>query len=249
MRIINSGIPIVAAIVISAAPAQNLAGTITTADTSAILAGATVVAVEKASSPGMRPIILRSTVDSLGHYAITAPPGQYAVCVHPMPQSPYMDPCQWGDPVTVTVSATAVSVVPISLQKGSRFIVRVHDTKQVLAQAETVKGSAICVFVTAPSKEPAVPVVYSDGIVRDYGTVVPINVPLSVTVSSNHVALADRNGTVLAPSPIFFEVLPTDIASTEGRFSPLIRMFPLPDTTIIHVYTTGLKKLLLRGTS
>lgn len=131
--------------------------------------------------------------------------------------------------------------VPLSLQKGVRFIVRVHDTKQLLSQAESVQGAAVSASLTAPSvKVFPLPVVYSDGIVRDYGTVIPINVPMSVTISSGSLLLADKTGAQLSATAMPFQVLPTDIEVTGAPLSPATRMFPPPDARMVHVYVAGL---------
>lgn len=118
---------------------------------------------------------------------------------------------------------------------------RVHDTNRLLAQAETVKGAAVSAALTAPSvKLFPLPVVYSDGMVRDYGTLIPINVPMSATVSSNTLSLADKTGAPLTASAMPFQVLPTDIVVTGAPPSPATRMFPPPDAKMVHVYATGL---------
>jgi Ni,Fe-hydrogenase III small subunit len=83
--------------------------------------------------------------------------------------------------------------------------------------------------------------IYSDGNVRDYGTVVPINVAMSVTISSNTVALVDNNSAPISTSANSFQVLPTDIEVTGAPPSPITRMFPPPDAEMIHVYTAGLR--------
>jgi hypothetical protein len=227
---------------VAALHAQSLTGTVTAADTGAPLAQASVVAVLRSGTPGQTPSIYESVTGSSGNYAISAPPGQYAMCVHTLPQSLYMDPCLWGSPVAVTVGASAAAVVPLSLQKGVRFLVRVHDPNQFLPQAESVTGTAVSASVSSASvPQCPLPMVYSDGIVRDYGTVVPINVPLSVAVSSRNVALAGSGGTAVPTSPMPFKVLPTDIEVTGAPLSSATRMFPPPDAKIIHVYATGLK--------
>jgi hypothetical protein len=202
--------------VVCPAAAQNLSGTVTAADTGAPLTGVTVTAILRPASFSQVPAIYRSAVDSSGNYAITAPPGQYLLCARPQLQSLYLDPCQWGRPVSATVGATAVPV-PFSLQKGVRFIVRVHDPNQLLPQAEAVPGAAVSASVASASvSQLLLPVVYGDGLVRDYGTVVPTNVPMSVTISSATVVLADGTGTALAPTAVTFEALQSDLGSAPG---------------------------------
>jgi hypothetical protein len=224
------------------AHAQSIAGTVTATDTGAPMAGATVLAIQKSASQPAAPVIYRSVVDSSGNYAIAAAPGEYALCVHPQPaaRSPYLDPCQWGSPISATAGTSAVAMVPLSLQKGVLFILRVHDPMQLLPQAEAVKGAAVSAFLAGPSvKAFPLPVVYSDSLVRDYGTVIPINVPMSASISSQTVMLADSSGAPLSASAIPFQVLPTDIEVT-GAPSPIARGVPAADAKVIHVYATAL---------
>jgi hypothetical protein len=224
------------------AHAQSIAGTVTAADTGAPMAGATVLAIQKSASRSAAPVIYESAVDSSGNYAIAAAPGQYSLCVHPLPapRSPHLDPCQWGSPVAVTAGTSAVTAVPLSLQKGVLFIVRVHDPLQLLPQAESVKGAAVSASVSVSSvKVFPLPVVYSDSIVRDYGAVVPINAPVSVTISSQTLTLADGTGAPLTATAIPFQVLPTD-AEVTGVPSAIAQGVPAADAKMIHVYATGL---------
>ena len=129
--------------------AQSLTGTVIAADTGAAMAGANVLAFQKSPSASPQPMIYQSTVDSGGHFTMAVSPGQYAVCVHPLPQSLYLDPCQWGSPTIVTGGTD--SAVSLTLQKGVRFIVRVHDLKRLLPQAETLKGTVVSASLSSPS--------------------------------------------------------------------------------------------------
>jgi hypothetical protein len=227
----------------SLACAQGIAGTVTAADTGAPMAGATVLAIQKSASQPAAPLIYRSVADSSGNYAIAAAPGQYSLCVHPLPapKDLYLDPCQWGSPISATAGTSATTSVPLSLQKGVLFIVRVHDPMQLLPQAEVVKGAALSASLTGPSvKAFPLPVVYSDSLVRDYGAVIPINVAMSATISSQTLTLTDSSGAPLSAAAIPFQVLPTDIEVTGAPLSPSTRMFPPPDAKMIHVYATGL---------
>jgi hypothetical protein len=142
--------------------------------------------------------------------------------------------------VSTTVGATAVPV-PFSLEKGVRFIVGVHDPNQLLPQAEAVPGAAVSASVASASvSQFLLPVVYGDGLVRDYGTVVPTNVPMSVTISSATVVLADGTGTALAPTAVTFEALQGDLGFAPGAPSQFASMFPPQDAKMIHVYATAL---------
>jgi hypothetical protein len=232
---------LIASLGISPLGAQTLTGTVTAADTASALAGATVIAIQQPASPGGQPTVYQAVTNSSGYYAINAPPGQYALCAD-LPHSLYLDPCQWGSPIGVTVGASA-AVLPLTLQKGVRFIVRIHDKMGILSEAvETVTGSGVSAFLSSASvKRFPLPLIYNDANVRDYGTVVPISVPLSVTISGNTLALADNNGASLSTSAMPFQVLPTDIEVIGASSSPAARMFQPPDAKMIHVYTTGLR--------
>jgi hypothetical protein len=243
MKLIN--VCLIAAGLLHPLTAQIPSGTLTAADTGAPLPGASVVAIQKSPSPGQKPTILQSLTDSDGNYTINAPPGQYTLCVHPIVRSLYLDPCQWGSPPTAVVGAAADVAVPIKLQKGARFIVRVHDPKGLLAQAETVKGAAISAAVSGgPLTRFPLPLIYEDALIRDYGTVVPISVPLSVTVSSGTLSLTSSSGAALSSAPIPFQILPTDAEVTGAQASSALRMFPPPDARIVDVYAAALGSAL-----
>ena len=240
MRRILHTTAILGAWVVYPVAAQNLTGTVTAADTGAPLPGVTIIAVLKPASPSQAPTIYRSPADSNGNYAITAVPGQYLLCARPQLQSLYLDPCQWGIPASTTVGATATAV-PLTLQKGVRFIVRAHDPNQLLAQAETIPGTAVSALVTGATVNTfLLPVVYQAPIVRDYGAVVPTNIPMGVTISSLTVALADVAGTPLTATPITFEALQSDVGPAAGGPLAFQSMFPPPDAKMIHIYVTAL---------
>lgn len=130
--------------------------------------------------------------------------------------------------------------VPLRLQKGAWFIVRVHDTKKILPQAEAVPGTAIHAHLTgAGIKQFPLPMVYDNGRIRDYGTVVPQNSALNAVVSSGSVLLADKNGAAPSAQGILFQIAPAAVNAPNPLPPPLAAMFPRPTATIIHFYTTG----------
>jgi len=63
---------------------------------------------------------------------------------------------------------------------------------------------------------------------------------MSLTVSSANVALADATGAPLAPAPMTFEALATDVGVSPVP-SAFASMFPPPDAKMIHVYATALR--------
>lgn len=224
------------------AAAQDITGAVVAADTGLPLAGATVVAVRTPDSALEIPTVYQSAVGADGHYALNASSGHYSLCVRPLAASLYMDPCQWGRPTTVNVSAATVALTPISLEKGIRLIVRVHDTKQLLPKAEVVTGAAVAAFLTSGSvRQFPLPVVYADDIVRDYGTNIPVGVPMSVTISSRNLTLVDKDGSPITGTPMPIEVLSTDIEVVGEAKSLFTSKFPPPNARMIHVYTTDLR--------
>lgn len=224
----------------SAAFGQNLTGSVSGADTGSPLAGATVIAVQRTASSTQAPTVYKAVVNAAGQYAMTLLPGQYQTCVHGA--GLYLDPCLWGSSAVASVTSTSATSVPMRLQKGSIFIVRIHDPSGYLAGAETVHSSGVAAFVRgAGVKEFPLPEVYDNGRIRDYGSVVPINTALDLVVSSGAAFLADRTGAAPNPQGISLRIVPPDL-TTPSWFPPsLAQMFPPPTATIIHFNVTGLK--------
>ena len=93
------------------------------------------------------------------------------------------------------------ALAALSLQKGVRFIARVHDPNQLLPQVETAPDTLL--FVTSVSvKQFPLPVVYADDAARDYRTVVPTKCSISAAVSSATLALADTTRAAPSPTPM-----------------------------------------------
>jgi len=148
--ILHIGAVFAAAWTICPAAAQNLAGAVTAADTGGPLVGVTVTGYRVGASASQKPTVYQALTDGNGNYSIAAPAGQYLLCARPQPQSLYLDPCQWGVPVSAAAAATPTPAA-LSLQKGVRFIVRVHDPNQLLPQAETAPGTAVSAYLTSAS--------------------------------------------------------------------------------------------------
>jgi hypothetical protein len=142
--------------------------------------------------------------------------------------------------VSKTVTAAVAAPVPLVLQKGATFIVRVHDANGLLPQGEAIPGSNVRAFLTgAAVKQFLLPVTYDNGRMRDYSAVVPLDSALSAEVSSGSVALTDKTGAALSPVGIPFQVSAADISSPNLLSGLLAFMFPRPTARIVHVYTAG----------
>jgi hypothetical protein len=223
--------------------AQNVTGTLVTADTGAPIGRATVVAISKVAPTAGRFVVYKTLVDSAGNYAMAVSAGQYQLCVYGA--EPYLDPCQWGgSPVANVASAAASPEVasPLSLQKGIQLIVRVHDPKGLLAQAESVHGSAVQAHLSgAGFALVPLPVISESLNIRDYGTFVPFNTSMTVFVSSHSLLLADQTGAALSPQGIPIQVSPADFQLPPLSTPSLARMFPRPTAKVIHVYASTLQ--------
>jgi hypothetical protein len=223
---------------------QNLIGSVAGSDTGSPLAGATVVAIQKPGLPGQRPLIYKAAVGTAGQYSATVPAGQYQLCVHGA--GVYLDPCLWGGadiasvPSSTAAPTSAVSA-PLRLQKGRWFIVRIHDLQGYLA-AEAMPSSGVSAFVSGSGmSEFPLPMIYNGGRIRDYGAVLPMNVPFVVVVGSSIVALTDATGAAASPQGTSFQVTPQNV-STPPWFPPsLALMFPPPTAQMIHFYVSGPK--------
>lgn len=214
-------------------PAQKLTGALTAADTGAPIAGASILAVQQTASRTQKPLMYSGPTDTGGNFAIQASPGLYKLCAHAA--GLYLDPCQWGIPTAVTVAAGATVNSPLKLTKGGKFIVRVHDPQRLLRQQETTFQRTVSVSITGATAKPFfLPVVYDDGNIRDYGAVVPLNLPMNAMVfDGGHVTIGDRQGAALASGGVPFQALPVAVPAVKPFFPP-------PDATFIHVQATGL---------
>jgi hypothetical protein len=213
---------------------QNVTGNLTAADSGAAIAGATVLAFQKAASAKQRPSIYQAQTDSTGRYAMTLPAGVYQFCVQGADL--YLDPCLWGGAPISTVTSSPLAV-PIRLTKGWRFILRAHDPQQLLRNVETARGEALSASVTGPSGKPLpLPIVYDNGRIRDFGMVVPVNFPLKVSAGARKLTLVDHVGAELSPQGISFQAIPPPAPPSAAR-----GLFPPPDATMIHVYTGSLR--------
>ena len=222
--------------------AQNVTGTLVAADTGAPIVRATVVAVPKAPSAAGRATVYKASVDSAGNYAMTVSLGQYQLCVYGA--EPYLNPCQWGGSRVANVaSSEAVSPAassPLSLLKGVQLIVRVHDPKGLMVQAESVHGGAVRAYVSGAGAAQIPLNMISDAHgIRDYAMFIPFNSPLTVFVSGHSLLLTDKAGTALSPQGIPIQVSPADFQMQPITPPSLALMFPRPTSKVVHVYAGG----------
>jgi hypothetical protein len=185
-----------------------------------------------------KPVMVEATTDTAGKYAMTIPPGAYQLCAHNT--NLYLNPCQWGGAPAITITTGIPATVSMKLAKGSRFILRVHDSKQVLKRVESVHGDAISAVVTGPAGLLLLlPIASDNGRTRDYTAVVPANAPLRLSLGTPKVAVSDRTGAGVNPQGIPFQASLADSRQTNPALAHLYSRFPQPDSTVVHVYTPG----------
>jgi hypothetical protein len=226
-------IPALAAVCFS----QNLTGTLIGNDTGAPIPSATVQAVLLRSSLAQPPAIYSTLADSSGHFALTVPAGRYQLCVPGA--AGYVDPCHWGNAQKATVPNTA-GAITIQALKGASFIVRLHDPGQLLQQVGAAKGGGVSVWVSGgPGGRLPLPIVFDDGRIRDYGDLLPFNVPLVAIPASGQLNLAGVGGAALNASGISFQITSADLATTSaiGPFASVLG----PRAKMIHIYTAGIQ--------
>jgi hypothetical protein len=202
------------------------------------ISAAKVLAVQGTTSIKQEPVMVEATTDTAGKYAMTVPPGAYQLCTHNA--NLYLNPCQWGGAPAVTITAASPAAISIKLAKGARLVLRVHDSKQVLKQVESVHGDSITPVVTWPAGLPLfLPIASDNGRTRDYAATVPANAPLRLSLGTHKVTLSDRTGAGVNPQGIPFQASPPDSRQANAALAHLYSGFPQPDSTVVHVYTPG----------
>jgi len=220
-------------------PAQTLSGTVVADDTGAPIGGATVLAIQKTASAAQRPVIYSAVADAQGRYAMSVSAGRYQLCVHGA--GVYLNPCEWGagGPTVTVVTAAAAN---LRLQRGAWFIVRIHDTRRLLPQVESVRGSSVRVLLTGPAVSGfPLPLIYDNGRIRDYGAVVPMNSAMRARIASSSIALSDEKAAPVNAEGVPFQVTAADFRTATEVPRSLRWMFRPPRAKFLHVYAAARK--------
>ena len=128
------------------------------------------------------------------------PVGAYTLCAT-VTSAAYLDPCVWGQPIQVTLSAGANSVQTVVLEKGVFLKVRVNDPVGLLPQV--VDGPwtprKLLVGVTyANGAYQGAQNTSVDSAGRDYQLIVPVGSAFKLHMFSRDVALANSAGNAVA---------------------------------------------------
>jgi hypothetical protein len=160
-----------------------------------------MVAAGRASAsvlaPGETLVSSRVSSDSTGAFLVpNLPPGDYEICGE-HPSVALLNPCKWSTPPRVTISAGAESIPSVVLKRGVFLNVRVNDATGLLSSAAFNPVTApdlIVGVVYGTGAFLAATVSRIDGSGRDYQMAIPYSVPLQLSVTSRHVAVADSQG-------------------------------------------------------
>jgi hypothetical protein len=224
------------------ASAETITGTVIKSDTGQPLPSVTVVAAQKGLSASQRPVLAKSTADSLGKFTLVVPPGQYTICTSG--GGTYLDPCQWGGANVVTLATGSTAVADLRLEKGQSLTVRLHDSTGVLSQPGTSPGETVTVVVTIPGRNNYfLPVIYRNERILDLGASVPVSTQTRVVVSSGKITLSDTSGSALPAAGLVAPAVASNAAnlSTSQGTLGFFHTSPQEEGTFVHVYSTGVR--------
>jgi hypothetical protein len=127
--------------------------------------------------------------------------GRYTVCGQ-MLGSQWLNPCDWGKPpapfwIPAASQTTKVSLVMV---KGAVVPIRIDDPAQILLSTEAKTSGAHLLIGTGNDAFFFLPATLKsqDSTGRNLESVIPVDVPMTLVVSSSFYQLVDAKGTPLA---------------------------------------------------
>jgi hypothetical protein len=155
-----------------------------------------------ATAAGLPPVSKTIQSANDGTFQIQGlPAGTYSICVQ-VPGGGYIDPCQFGGaikPLTLTAGQQSNGTV-LKLQTGSVLKIHLNDTSGLLAQ-QTKQGRNpdLLLGVFGGPQRTFYPAhqVGADKSGSDYQLTVPLDMPMTLVISSKSLKLADASGTAL----------------------------------------------------
>ncbi len=148
--------------------------------------------------PGTAAVSGSVTASSTGAFQTPSlPAGAYGICVY-HPTEPYLDPCLWGPPLTITPPGTA-GPGHIVLPRGVFMTVNVNDPNGLLAQQSLIRSDlTVGVLFGTGAFQAAAETPSQTG--RSYQIAVPANQPLQCWIWSGSYNLSDENGNPIPAS-------------------------------------------------
>jgi hypothetical protein len=175
-------------------------GTVTDVSNNKPIAGAFVIAIRS----GLPPLSQAAQTGADGSYQLqNLPAGAFSLCVQVPGGDGYLDPCRFGSPTqSITLTAGQQSQGNVTkLKPASILKIRLNDASGLLTQyTKDGHEQDLLIGVFGPSPQmtfyPA-HLAARDKNGSDYHVSVPLNMPLTFSVSSNTLKLADSAGTPL----------------------------------------------------
>jgi len=157
------------------------------------LAGVHIVALRTAAEMTVATAIpYRGVSDEKGAFTLAGvQDGNYQVCA--VPVGGYLGLCFWGQPVPVRVAASTVEA-RLALQRGVPLTISFADEKATL---DKFRGKPVApqvfIEITGPDqKKRLIPTAGNTN--GEFTELVPVDVPLTVTIRTNLLSLADSTG-------------------------------------------------------
>ena len=184
------GIFLVAGIV----PAATISGTVTTSDGKAVRASLTIHDLSTVRVKGSAAFDRQFGSRADGSFALAGvPAGTYEICVD-APHEGLLDPCVWSEAGKFSVSTADVAKLAVVAQRGQFTQLRVNDAGSILEDSKTKNtGGHLAITVqSGGGKFHHFRLLSSDLGGQSHYAVLPIGVPLTVTVSSADFAVKDE---------------------------------------------------------
>ncbi|MBS1824719.1 MAG: carboxypeptidase regulatory-like domain-containing protein [Acidobacteria bacterium] len=200
---IKIGVKLLAATLLSAGlsihGAGVIRGTVVDAISGGTLAGVHVMAMRSVAEMNpARAVPYRAITDEKGAYNLNAvEDGNYQVCATAL--SGYLDTCSWSSPVPARVASSTVDA-RIAMQRGVPLNVVFADQNGLLEKLRgKIPGGPITVDMTgSDGKRRIIPPDAADP--GGFLTIVPADVPFTITVRTTAFSLADTTGRAIDAS-------------------------------------------------
>ena len=160
-----------------------------------ILAGASVslYRVLGGSTARLRRVVQSALADSQGNASFAnVDLGLYRLCAR-TPSPSWIDPCDWGLPLTTTSvsSANSTARVPLTLKKGVTMSVQIDDPLGILGAAGT-PATGLLLGVVGGGFHTLPPLAGSQGL--NYQIVIPFDVTVDITITSSRLQISSAAG-------------------------------------------------------
>lgn len=146
-------------------------------------------------------VVQTETAADGGFQLVGLPEGKYHVCAY-VPGSDLINPCAWSltPPSALVTASQTTTVAPIVLARGRRVDVRIEDTGGLLEahEGKTTGAHLLLGVWWGNGLYAPLHVKSKDSRGRNYEILIPVNVPLQLSIQSSFFSVGDANGKALA---------------------------------------------------